>query len=79
MGNTADGTSTVDLIMAVLVGGPASLPESLRIQKVSPATLKIKVTYYGGYEHFERTCPLEQNATSEEIAFHWTMRTEMAE
>jgi hypothetical protein len=79
MRNNADGISTVDLILAVLVGGPASLPEGSRMQKVSPFAQKIKVPYYGGYEHFERTCPLEQNALAEEIVFHWTMRTELAE
>lgn len=79
MGTHADGTSTVNSILAVLVGGPASLPEATRIQEVSPFAQKIKVPYYGGYEHFERTCPLEENALSAQITFSWTTRTELAE
>ena len=82
MGTHTDGTSTVNSInsiLAVLVGGPASLPEATRIQEVSPFAQKIKVPYYGGHEHFERTCPLEENALSNYITFCWTMRTELAE
>jgi hypothetical protein len=71
--------NAVNLILAVLEGGPVSLPEESRTQKVSPFAQKIKVPYYGGYEHFERTCPLEHNVLDEEIVFRWTMRTELAE
>ncbi len=79
MGTHTDGISTVNSILAVLVGGPASLPEAVRSQEVSPFAQKIKVPYYGGYEHFERTSPLEDNALSAYVTFCWTMRTELAE
>ena len=79
MGNSADKASAADLILAVLVGGPTSLPEEWRAPKVSPFAEKIKVPYCGGYEHFERLPPIETTAVPEEIVFHWTMRTKVAE
>jgi Family of unknown function (DUF5988) len=76
----SNGTS----VRAILVGGPASLPEISRIQTVSPLSDKIKVAHQGGYEHFERrTEPdepaLSHAALSEAIEFYWTMRTKAAE
>lgn len=79
MGNSADKAPTADLISAVLVGGPTSLPEEWRAPKVSPLAEKIKVPHCGGYEHFERLLAIEMTALSDEIVFHWTMRTEVAE
>lgn len=66
-------------VCAILEGGPPDLPETSRIQVVSPFAQKIKVSYYGGYEHFERICPLEEDARSQQVVFRWTMRTELAE
>lgn len=66
-------------VRAILVGGPASLPESSRIQTVSHRSDKIKVAHRGGYEHFERQVMLGATEAPEEIQFHWTMRTHVAE
>jgi hypothetical protein len=66
-------------VLAVLEGGPAAIPHELRIQTVSPLEEKIKVPYYGGYEHFERTGGFDENSSSQHIVYRWTTRTEMAE
>ena len=39
-------------ILALLKGGPTTLSDVLRTQKVSAFAEKIKVPHYGGYEHF---------------------------
>ncbi|GAA2008362.1 DUF5988 family protein [Catenulispora subtropica] len=71
-------TANETLVRAILVGGPSSLPEMHRIQSVSPLKDKIKVVHQGGYEHFERrSCGGDHGP--EEIHFHWTMRTKVAE
>lgn len=71
-------TANEMLIRAILVGGPSSLPEMHRIQSVSAQKDKIKVVHQGGYEHFERrSCG--GGTGPEEIHFHWTMRTKVAE
>ena len=71
-------TKSEILVRAILVGGPSSLPEMSRIQSVSPQMHKIKVVHHGGYEHFERrSCGADSGP--EEIHFHWTMRTKVAE
>jgi hypothetical protein len=69
----------VSSVLAVLEGGPANLPSAMRMQTVSAFAQKIKVPYYGGYEHFERTADIEANVSAEHIIFRWTMRTEIAE
>jgi hypothetical protein len=69
--------SQADSILAVLEGGPESLPEALRNQVVGPLTHKIKVPYYGGHEHFERLSAFEDDTA--QIIFRWTTRTELAE
>ncbi len=79
MENIVDKAAAADLISAVLVGGPVTLPEESRTQQVSPFAKKIKVLYYGGYEHFERLPPIQMDEMSQVIVFHWTMRTEVAE
>jgi Family of unknown function (DUF5988) len=76
VGFSVSGPGTV---LAVLEGGPASLPESLRVQQVGLRDDKIKIVHYGGYEHFERDVRPGANASSHRIVFRWTMRTEMAE
>ena len=72
-------TSGAITVLAVLEGGPATIPHELRIQTVSPLEEKIKVPYYGGYEHFERTGGFDENSSSQHIVYRWTTRTEMAE
>jgi uncharacterized protein DUF5988 len=79
MNNQMTDASPDNAVTATLEGGPASLPEASRIQMVTSDTQKIKVPYYGGYEHFERLISREENYSSAQITFHWTMRTEVAE
>lgn len=71
----------VDLnsIQAVLEGGPATIPDTSRIQVVSPFDEKVKLPHYGGYEHFERTVSLVEDTSCRQIVFRWTTRTELAE
>lgn len=82
MHDTTETTSTLQSVWATLHGGPESIPYEKRVQLVSPLDDKIKLPHYGGYEHFERIADLgtnSTNGTSEEIAFLWTTRTEVAE
>ncbi|WP_430790777.1 DUF5988 family protein [Actinoplanes sp. G11-F43] len=70
--NDLDGTVAVQLI-----GGPADLPEELRSQHMRPEEYKVKIPYYGGYEHFERRG--ETSATESPVPLYWTRRTRIAE
>ncbi|MGD0602061.1 MAG: DUF5988 family protein [Streptosporangiaceae bacterium] len=79
MDSTAKTTSTINPVRAILHGGPQSIPNETRVQLVSPLDEKIKLPHYGGYEHFERIAAIDTSGILEEIAFHWTMRTELAE
>ena len=79
MGSTAKTTSTVNPVRALLHGGPVNIPSETRVQLVSPLEEKIKLLHYGGYEHFERIVAIDTGGILEEITFHWTMRTELAE
>jgi Family of unknown function (DUF5988) len=69
----------VNSIHAVLEGGPVTIPDTSRIQVVSPFDEKVKLPHYGGYEHFERTVSLVEDASCRQIIYRWTMRTELAE
>jgi hypothetical protein len=66
-------------VRAVLVGGPASLPETSRVQSVSPLSERIKVAHLGGYEHFERRGERPGQAADTGVEYRWTMRTKAAE
>ncbi|ADU11335.1 DUF5988 family protein [Micromonospora aurantiaca] len=68
-----DAAGVIDV---VLEGGPADLPADLRSRRVSTAEKKIKILYYGGYEHFERG---NAAAAVEPVVFRWTGRTRIAE
>jgi hypothetical protein len=72
-------TVDVNSIQAVLEGGPATIPDTSRIQVVSPFDEKVKLPHYGGYEHFERTVSLVEDTSCRQIVFRWTTRTELAE
>jgi uncharacterized protein DUF5988 len=65
-----------DTIDAVLEGGPADLPASMRRRLAHRSDEKIKVRWGTGHEHFERT--EEANEASSKI-FRWTGRTKIAE
>ncbi len=79
MENLIEATTGVDSIRAVLTGGPASIPETSRIQAVGPYDEKIKIPHHGGYEHFERASELAGNVSVQDLIFRWTARTEIAE
>lgn len=67
------------LVHAVLEGGPESIPEASRIRAVDPQEEKIKLPHYGGYEHFERVGWLDEDTSSRQLIYRWTMRTKVAE
>jgi hypothetical protein len=68
-----------DFVQAVLEGGPATIPIASRIQAVGPLDEKIKLSHYGGYEHFVRTGSLVEDTSCQQIVFRWSTRTEIAE
>lgn len=72
-------TAPVNSVRAILLGGPLTIPDEKRVQLVSPLDEKVKLPHYGGYEHFERIAAFDASAIAAEIAFYWTMRTEIAE
>ena len=79
MDEIAKHAPSVDLMWAVLEGGPEGIPEASRLQVVSPVNDKIKIVHYGGYEHFEQTGMLDESGPFPQIVYRWTTRTEMAE
>ena len=79
MENIAAEPPSTDCVLAVLKGGPTSLPQESRTQTVGQLAEKIKIMHYGGYEHFERIGTSQERSRPGEIIFQWTMRTEIAE
>lgn len=67
------------LVDATLEGGPADLPQSVRRQRTSAATSKIKVRHGAAYEHFEPTGESRPGLDGELRVYRWTMRTRIAE
>jgi Family of unknown function (DUF5988) len=72
-------TSSTTSMLAVLEGGPNSIPVVSRVQPVNLYEEKIKLQHHGGYEHFERTGELDEGDPLKRITFRWTMRTKIAE
>jgi hypothetical protein len=66
-----------ELMDAILEGGPVGMPAELRAQRVRLHEAKIKVSYYGGHEHFERVP--DTGFAGAPVVFRWTGRTRMAE
>jgi hypothetical protein len=71
------GAPSLDAIDVALEGGPVDLPAELRQQRVASDSSKIKVRYYGGYEHFERVPAAVGDGGA--AVFRWTGRTRIAE
>jgi hypothetical protein len=69
-------TTARNFVRAILEGGPESLPNESRSLLIDPDEEKIKIPYYGGYEHFERTA---EPSSGESLLFLWKMRTKVAE
>lgn len=72
-------TPASNVIQAILEGGPESIPETSRLQTVSPLDEKIKLPHRGGYEHFERVGWRDQHPSGLRLNYRWVMRTEIAE
>lgn len=79
MNPTTPHNTEAGLVEAILVGGPADIPDSSRVRKVSAKDRKVKLSRYGGYEHFERDDDRSPAAVGERIVFRWTGRTRIAE
>jgi hypothetical protein len=79
MRDTVMYTSAPVAIQAILVGGPESIPETSRLQTVSPLDEKIKLPHYGGYEHFERVDWCDKHPSARQLTYRWVMRTKIAE
>jgi hypothetical protein len=65
--------------LAILEGGPPTIPAASRVQQVRPQDDKVKLPHYGGYEHFERTGSLVEDASCRHVIYRWCMRTKIAE
>jgi hypothetical protein len=79
MESTAIRMVNVNSVQAILEGGPVTIPDTSRIQVVSPFDEKVKLPHYGGYEHFERTVSFVEDTSCQQIIYRWTTRTELAE
>jgi hypothetical protein len=66
-------------VLAILVGGPATIPSESRMQTVGPNDEKVKLPYYGGYEHFQRTGEFGEGDVDCPVVFRWVTRTKLAE
>jgi hypothetical protein len=75
MDNSAgSATGTFDII---LEGGPESLPIDVRRQRVDNLADTVKVSHYGGYEHFGRADG--ESPADGPVPFRWIRRTRIAE
>ncbi|MEU8327934.1 DUF5988 family protein [Micromonospora sp. NPDC048839] len=68
--DAADGA----FVQALLEGGPADFPADLRTQTAAAGQDRIKITYCGGHEHFDRCA-----GNVSPVIFRWTGRTRIAE
>ncbi|MFC5008328.1 DUF5988 family protein [Dactylosporangium cerinum] len=66
-----------EMVYVRLEGGPQHMPPAMRDARASASDLKIKLEYYGGYEHFERVTTGDVDASP--VVFQWTGRTRIAE
>jgi hypothetical protein len=66
-------TDVQQLVTVDLRGGPPNFPENLRHPQASPAEERLKISHYGGYEHFER------DPESGDPVYNWVGRTCVAE
>lgn len=72
-----EASDSAILVRAVLHGGPADIPEPMRVRRVCADEQKIKLPWLGGYEHFERDAAAQ--APLGAVVFRWTTRTRIAE
>ncbi len=66
-------------VRVVLSGGPARLPQSVRVQEVNDLTEKVKIVFASGYEHFTDSGEMVEIDGDRLPVFEWCGRTMMAE
>ncbi|MDT5040503.1 MAG: hypothetical protein QOE51_1488 [Actinoplanes sp.] len=66
-------TDVQQCVTVDLRGGPESFPEELRHPQVLTTQERVKISFYGGYEHFER------DTESDDAVYRWIGRTRVAE
>ncbi|MEV0916215.1 DUF5988 family protein [Streptomyces sp. NPDC049967] len=81
MNGNMERTEESRTVRVTLVGGPADFPQSQRTIHVSEseAQQKIKIKYYGGYQHFEPSGELAAIRGLSSRTFRWTGFTKIAE
>ncbi|MEU0130853.1 MULTISPECIES: DUF5988 family protein [unclassified Streptomyces] len=64
-----------------LVGGPDHFPDDRRSMRVDMdgAREKIKIKYWGGYQHFEPSAESGDTDGTQPRIYHWTGFTKIAE
>lgn len=68
--------SAVRTFDVILEGGPESLPNEVRRQRVGSLSDTVKICHYGGYEHFGKA---DGEAADGLVLFRWIGRTRIAE
>lgn len=79
MNDSSKTGSDQETVEVELLGGPADLPQWVRVHQSSVAAGKVRIPRYGGYEHFELADPAAAADNAGRLAFRWTMRTRIAE
>ncbi|THA30082.1 hypothetical protein E6R18_21765 [Streptomyces sp. A1277] len=81
MSGSIERTDNERKVLVELVGGPADLPQAQRRLHIDAdrAQQKIKIKYYGGYQHFEPSDEAGGNAGQSSRTFRWTGFTKIAE
>ncbi|MFD7862994.1 DUF5988 family protein [Streptomyces sp. NPDC057682] len=81
MSGKTEQSEAVRTVRVTLVGGPADFPQADRTIHVSEAEAqqKIKIKYYGGYQHFEPSDELGGSRGPASRIFRWTGFTKIAE
>jgi hypothetical protein len=63
----------------VLIGGPESLPVTVRVQEVASLADKVKVAFGAGYEHFMASDEMSLVDGEHLPVFRWCGATRLAE
>nr|BAQ21959.1 hypothetical protein [Streptomyces versipellis] len=79
MHRTVSESADSKIFEIVLVGGPEEIPEEERFRRAAVLPEKVKIMYYGGYEHFVCEDPESAAGAEGPLVFKWVMRTEIAE
>jgi len=71
--------SVMENLRVLLVGGPESIPGSLRIQEVIDLADKVKLAFGAGYEHFLHSGEVSVVDGEQLPVFRWCGKTRIAE